>query len=111
MPLTQLGKAQWQSWFDHLSRALPGQRVEIEVTGLDLGDQIEAEWIPLIGISYDARNNVLSVAAEGVEHLIRRPTQVHVDRDGDWLHSMEVVDADGHHHIMMLKDPVALPAS
>lgn len=110
MPLTQLAKAQWQPWFDRLSGALAGERAQIEVTGLDLGDQIEANWIPLIGISYDARNDVLSIAAEGVEHLIRHPAQIHIDHDGDWLHSMEVVDDGGHHHIVMLKDPLTLPA-
>jgi len=66
MPLTQVAKAQWQVWFDHLDRALAGKRAEIEVTGLDLGHQVEADWVSLIGVSYDPRNDVLSVAAEGM---------------------------------------------
>ena len=110
MPLTQLAKSQWQAYFDRISESLRGKRVEIEVTGLGLGDQIEADWIPLIGLSYDPKNDLLAVVAEGLDHLIRHPTQIHVDRDMDWLHSLEVIDAEGNHHIIMLKDPLALPA-
>jgi hypothetical protein len=31
---------------------------EIEVTSLDLGDQIVAEWVPMIGISYDSKHDL-----------------------------------------------------
>lgn len=110
MPLIQLGKTQWQSYFDHVSRRLGSERVEIEVTGLGLGHQVEAEWIPLIGISYDPRSDLVAVVAEGVEHLIRRPDEVHIDHDGEWVHSIEVVDAEGNRHIMTLKQPLSLPA-
>lgn len=110
MPLRQLGKAQWQSYFDRVSHTLIGKRVEIEVAGLDLGDRIGAEWLPLIGISYDPRSDVLSVALEGIEHLIRHPKQIHVDHEEDWLHSLEAVDAEGNHHIVLLKDSLRLPA-
>jgi hypothetical protein len=37
------------------SKMLEPKQVEIEVAGLALGDQIEAEWLPLIGIVYDQR--------------------------------------------------------
>lgn len=111
MPLTQLAKPQWQGYFDRFSRQLGSERVEIEVTGLGLGHQVEAEWIPLAGISYDPRNDLIAVVAEGVEHLIRKPAQVYVDSDGVWVHSIEVVDAEGNRHIMTLKQPLSLPAS
>ena len=110
MPLRQLAKGQWQAYFDRISGALGGKRVEIEVTGLELGDKIEAEWVSLIGITYDPKSDVLAVMAEGVEHMIRHPRQVHIDHDMDWLHSVEATDADGNHHIMLLKDPLLLPS-
>jgi hypothetical protein len=37
--LSQLGKSQWQGYFDRFSRTLGPKRVEIEVTGLGLGHQ------------------------------------------------------------------------
>lgn len=111
MPLTQLGKAQWQPYFDRVSRSLAGaKRVEIEVIGLGLGRQVEADWVPLFGLSYDPHDDMLAVVAEGIEHMIRHPSQIHVDQDVEWLHSLEVIDAAGDHHIVTLKDPLRLPA-
>jgi hypothetical protein len=110
MPLTQLAKAQWQAYFDRISKALGAKQVQIEVTGLGLGDQIEADWIPLVGLSYDPKNDVLAVIAEGLDHLIRHPKQIHIDQEVDWLLSLEAIDAEDIRHIILLKDPLSLPA-
>ncbi len=110
MPLRQLAKAQWQAYFDRISSALGAKQVEIEVTGRGLGHQVEADWIPLLGLSYDPKNDVLVVMAEGVEHLIRHPKQIHVDQEWESLHSVEAVDADSNRHIILLKDALSLPA-
>jgi len=105
MPLTQLGKTQWQAYFDRFSRMLGAKQVHIEVAGLGLGHQVEADYIALTGISY-----VLAVIAEKMEHLINHPTEVHVDHDLEWVHSIEVVDAGGDRHIIALKEALELPA-
>ncbi len=110
MPLTQLAKTQWQAYFDRISKALGAKQVQIEVTGLGLGDQIEADWIPLVGLSYDPKNDVFAVIAEGVDHLIRHPKQIHIDQEVDWLLSIEAIDAEDNHHIVLLKNPLSLPA-
>ena len=110
MPLTQLAKPQWQAYFDRISKALGAKQVQIEVTGLGLGDQIEADWIPLMGLSYDPKNDVFAVIAEGIDHLIRHPKQIHIDHELDLLLSIEAIDAEDNHHIILLKDPLSLPA-
>lgn len=109
MALTQLAKAQWQAYFDRVSKALPAKNALIEVAGLGLGQQFEAEWVPLLGVTYDPKDDVLVVAVEGLEHLIRDPRQIHVDQEADSLLSFEAVDAGGDHHIVVLKDPLRLP--
>ena len=111
MPLTQLAKPQWQDYFDRVSASLAGKRVEVEVTGLGLGAQVEADWLPLVGLSYEPKGDVLTVAAEGLQHLIRHPRQIHVDHDMDWVHSFEAIDAEGNRHYITLMDPLRLPAS
>jgi hypothetical protein len=68
MALTQLAKPEWQDYFDGVSKVLGAKLVEIEVTGLGLGDQVEVDWLPLIGLSYDPRGDVLAVIVEGIEH-------------------------------------------
>jgi Family of unknown function (DUF5335) len=39
-------------------------RAEIEVASLALGDQVEAEWLPLLGIAYDPKDDLVQVALE-----------------------------------------------
>ena len=109
MALEKLDSAQWQSFFDRVSKGLAGKEAEIEVEGLDIGDEIEAEWIPLTGISYDPKDNVLSIFSNDLEHMIHGPQEVWVDIGVDGLHSMEVVDKDGHKQIVVLRDELALP--
>jgi hypothetical protein len=110
MPLMQLARARWQAYFDEVSRALGATQVEIEVTGLGLGDLVEAEWMPLVGISFDPKDDVLAVATEGLRHLIAHPRQIHVDEELGWLRSLEAIDAEGNHHIVLLREALALPA-
>jgi hypothetical protein len=109
MALMQLAKPRWQTYFDHLAAAQRATRAEIDVTGLGLGHQIETDWTPLIGLSYDPKGDVLAVIAEGVEHLIRHPKQIHIDQELDWVSSIEVIDAEGTHHIVVFKESLRLP--
>jgi len=111
MALEKLDSAQWKAFFDRVSKELTAKQVEIEVEGLDIGDEIEAEWIPFTGISYDPKDDVLSVFSEELEHMIRKPKEIWVDIGVDGLHSMEVVDADDHKQIILLRDDLALPSA
>jgi hypothetical protein len=106
----KLEKSQWRVYFDRMSKALVGKRAEIEVASLKLGDQIEAEWLPLIGITYDPKDDIIEIALEGVDHLINKPREVWVEEKGLELSSLEVIDADDVHQIVVLKDPLMLPA-
>ena len=106
----QFEKSQWRTYFDRMSKALVGKRAEIEVASLKLGDQIEAEWLPLLGISYDPKDDIIEIALEGVDHLIPKPREVYVEENGLELSSLEVIDAEGTHQIIVLKDPMMLPA-
>src|SRR6202040_3844232 len=108
--IMKLEKSQWRGYFDRVSKALVSKRAEIEVASLKLGDQIEAEWLPLLGISYDPKNDIIEIALEGVDHLIPKPREVYVEENGLELSSLEVIDAEGPHQIIVLKDSMMLPA-
>ena len=110
MSVQQVDKSGWTIFFDTFTRTLVGKRAEIEVASLDIGDQIEAEWAPLIGITYDHKDDLIEVAVEGVDHLIKAPKEVYVDYDVGGLIAVEIVDSDGTSQIVKLKDPLALPA-
>jgi len=89
--------------------ALLGKWAEIEVAELDLGDQIVAEWVPLIGITYDSHDDLLDVALDRANRLIRHPREIVVEEADAGLASVAVVDADGSRHIVRLKEPLELP--
>jgi hypothetical protein len=93
-----------------MSKALMGKWAEIEVATLDLGDQITAEWIPLIGITYDSKDDLFDVALSRYDHLIYHPRRVVVDEKDGALASVAIVDAEGATQIVKMKTPLALPA-
>src|SRR2546427_1766082 len=102
-------QSEWRAFFDRMSKALLGKRAEIEVASLDLGDQIVAEWIPLIGITYDSRDDLLDVALDRANHLIRHPKEILVEEIPGGLASVAVIDEDGTRQIVRLKEPLMLP--
>jgi hypothetical protein len=110
MSLITLQKADWQAYFDRVSKSLENQRANIEVTGLKLGDQLAASQVVMHGVSHDPHDDTVNVFVEGLTHRIARPLQVHVDEENGLLKSAEVVDADGVHHILQLVEPLRLPA-
>jgi hypothetical protein len=109
MAVRTLEKQEWHGYFDRISRGLLGKRAEIEVASLELGDQIEAEWVPLLGITYDQKDDVLEIALDGLDHLIPKPRRIFVDEGLGGLASFEVVDHAGVRHIVQLREPLMLP--
>jgi hypothetical protein len=107
--LRAIPKAEWRSFFDRISDALLGKWAEIEVAAMDLGDIIIAEWIPMLGITYDSRNDVLDVGLDRANHLIRHPKEIVVDEDATGLKSVAVLDGEGARQIVSLKIPLMLP--
>ncbi len=105
-----LPKAQWESYLDTISKHLKTNQAEIEVAAINLGDQIEAEWVPFYGVSYDPKDDVVEFVLEGVDHLVQHPREIYVDYGVDGLHSVEVVDSSGIRHIAKLKEVLKLPS-
>jgi hypothetical protein len=94
-----------------MSKALLGKWAEIEVASLDLGDQIVAEWVPLLGITYDSRDDLLDVALDRSNHLIYHPREIVVDGTPASLESVAVIDEGGARQVVRLKEPLMLPAA
>jgi hypothetical protein len=112
----KLDKAEWKPLFDFLSKhLLPGKRAEIEVASLDLGDQVEAKWLPLTGIVYDHKDDIVEVAlGDGdnhIDHIIYGPREIYFVEDAGRFISLDVLDREGRHQMVKVKDPLMLPAS
>jgi len=114
MALKKLEKAQWKDTFDHLSKILIGKRAELEVASLELGDQIEAEWLPFTGIVYDAKDDIIEIVLENadhesIDHIINKPREVYIDVGGTGFRSLAITNADGVMQFVKLRDPLMLP--
>ncbi len=109
MATRELERSQWKDYFDSVSQHIGAERVDVEVAGTTLGDQIEVEWMALNGLTYDPKDDVFEVVTDAVDHLIHHPRNIYVDDTVEGLHSVEVIDADGNKQIIMLKAPLKLP--
>jgi hypothetical protein len=110
MTTRKLDKKEWHAFFDGVTKLLEGKQAEIEVASLRLGDQIQAEWLPLIGITYDPQDDIIEVALEGLDHLIAKPRVISIEDGPEGIVALEIVDADDVRQIVKLRDPVLLPA-
>ena len=106
----KLEKSEWSAFLNRFDKGLSATQAEIEVTSLNLGDQIQAEWVPLIGIVYDPKDDIVEVAVEGLDHMVHRPRDLYVEEDEGELLSLAVIDEDGVRHIVNLRQAVKLPA-
>jgi hypothetical protein len=110
MATRKLDKKEWRSFFDRFSTRLEGKQAEIEVVSLQLGDQVEADWLPLLGIAYDPNDDIVEVALEDLDHLIAKPRELYVEEGPGGLAALEIVDSDDVKQIIKLRDPLMLPA-
>lgn len=110
MTVRKLEKTDWRPFLDYLSKTLKGCEAEIEVASLALGDQVEARWLPLFGLVYDPKDDVVEVALEGLDHIIHKPREMYVEDGAGPLVSIEIIDADDRRQIVKLKEPLMLPA-
>ena len=109
MVIQMIDNGRWDAVLAGVSRALVGKRAEIEVASFDLGNQIVAERLPLVAISYDRKNDVISVNLDQLDHLIRGPRDLYLDYDLAGIVCLEIVDGEGASRILTLSDPLALP--
>ena len=111
MATVKLDKGTWQAYFDRFSKSVMGKQAEIEVASLKIGAQVEARWVPLLGITYDPKNDLVEVLLEGLDHLIRNPRDIYIDHGPAGLTSLEVIDTDDVRQIIRLREPVMLPGA
>ncbi len=107
----KVDKSQWRSILDRASKSLVGKRAAIEIAALNLGHQVEAEWLPLLGVTYDPGDDIVEVALEGLDHIISAPRGLHLHLARGALTAIEVVDGEGARHILKFNEPLVLPAS
>ncbi|MET0660651.1 MAG: DUF5335 family protein [Steroidobacteraceae bacterium] len=109
MTLRRIEKPEWTSFCEVLSTVLPGKRAEIEVASTDLGVQIEAHWLPVIGVTYDPRGDAFDIVLDGMNHMIFNPREVYAEYGIEGIESIAIVDERAW-QIVMLRTPLMLAA-
>jgi Family of unknown function (DUF5335) len=107
--MRSIRKSEWKSFTDRVTKGLVGTQAEIEVASLKLGAQIEAEWVPLLGIAYDPKDDLFEVATESIDHLVPRPQELYAEEKAYGLELLALVDADGDRHLIRFRGPLMLP--
>jgi hypothetical protein len=105
-----LNKGEMRELFERLTKQLAGERPQVEVESLRLGDRFEAQWVPLLGLSYDPGDDTIAIVLEGIDITISKPREIYLDGAGNQWTGLDIVDADGVQHLLQLKEPLALPS-
>lgn len=110
MTIRKLQPAQWASYFDQVSKGLPASKVDILLSGADLGVQMQTRESPLIGITYDASDRAVYVSTEQLEHRIDAPEHIYVDEEQGALRAIEAIDQQGNKQIVEFRRALQLTA-
>jgi hypothetical protein len=105
-----LERSEWKVYFDFMSRFLAGKSVEMEVAGLDVGDQIEERWTLLDGLSYEPQSDVFVVHTALLDHMIFKPQQIYITETDGSLSAVGIRDGQDRLQIIKLRRPVMLEA-
>lgn len=108
MKTREVGKENWQGFFDQTSRVLKGKLIQIEVDSLEIGAQIEVNMLSLNGLTYDRKDKALIVSTDEIEHVIPAVQQIFVTEGREGMDSLEVRSADGRIEIIKFSEPLAL---
>jgi hypothetical protein len=108
MPRHALPRADWRRYCDRVSKATVGRSAELDVASLELGDHVEARWLPLLGLVFDGRRDVLEVALDGVGHSIVAPRELFLEETERGLVAIEIVAADDTVETLRFREPLRL---
>ncbi|MBF9231952.1 DUF5335 domain-containing protein [Microvirga alba] len=109
MSIHKLHQGEWRAFCDRVSKGLAGKLAEVQIASPAIGSQIEAKWLPLLGLVYDPKEESIEIALDGLDHIIQKPQEFYVDESVAGLANFEIIGVDGTKHIVTLRDPLMLP--
>ena len=107
MAIRTLPRNEWGPYFDRFSKTKDKagriDYTEIRVFSSEFGAQRETSWVPLQGVTYDPRGDLLEIVVPGLDHMVTHPVEIHVDEAGDVLERFEVIRDDGTREIVEIR--------
>ena len=106
MPLRKLDKSEWHAYCDRLSRDLVGSRSRTATVSLAVNHDAVAERVPLLGIAYEPKKDHFEITLQDLDHRVRRPQTLYVDEGPRGIAGLEIMDAAGLRHSLVLFRPL-----
>jgi len=108
MAIKQINKSEWSAYFDQFSKNYlkdeQPEYAEIMVLSETVGAQPETGWLLLKGITFDAKNDLVEVQVEKLDHMIVHPVEIYIDElDNGEIASIEIVTKDGTKEIIEIR--------
>lgn len=103
MATREIPRDEWAKFFDDFSQRHQGWLVTVRVLDADIGAQVEAEELPLVGITAELEHsdNRISIMvgetpAAHVTHTITEPTAISIKQTEEGAtEALEIKSADG----------------
>ena len=102
--MREIPRDEWAEYLDSFSRQHEGWLVTVEVSGAEVGAQVEAQELPLQGVTAELKAGgedaiSITVGREGTErvtHIVTRPAHIRVEQaeDGSDM-TLQIEAADG----------------
>jgi hypothetical protein len=108
MKTESLAQCDWTAFFDQLSKSIVGKHARIEVRSLEIGSQVEVDDLQLFGVTYDPKSDLIEVAMDGLDHMIRGPKEVKIIRGEKGVEAIDIVNRDGQEQLLKLCEPLQL---
>jgi hypothetical protein len=105
----ELNKAEWGPFLERLSTFLSGSGAAGGKGSLFVVRPAVLS-APIIGVTYDPKDDEVDVAFEAHDHLVHKPVQIFIDEAADGVTALEVVDAEGTRHVLEPYTPLPVLA-
>lgn len=108
MNIKKLEPTDWQAYFDKFSKNMSTEHrtdyAEIRILSEEIGSQKETSWLPLKGLTYDSRSEILEVLVENMDHMVLEPSEIYVDEnEAGTINALEVIRRDGIKEIIEVR--------
>lgn len=95
----------WQYKLEQLSIALENTMINVEVTGVSFGVQLENREMQLIKLSYDNNKDIIEIIFDQLNHVIESPLSICFQQHQNILETIEIFDDNNNKNIIVFIDP------
>lgn len=95
----------WQYKLNKLSLELKNKVANVEITGVNFGNEYEGCEMQLLKLSYDKHNDTIEIIFDQFNHLIASPLSICFQQQQDILEAIEIFDDNDNKNIIAFIEP------